>query len=195
LTPSLSRGERGKALLFVLALVISGCRKQEAVRPAAALPPRPTPVAAPRFEEKAEAMGIAFTHINGARGQKWMPETMGGGVAVLDYDGDGKPDLLFVSSAYWPDDERAKGQKSSLALYRNEGPGPSGIPHFRNVTREAGLERVVYGMGASVADYDGDGRDDVYVTALNRNLLFHNLGPRGSGRDLGARFEEVSGKA
>ena len=131
-------------------------------------------------------MGIDFTHVNGARGQKWMPETMGGGVAVLDYDGDGKPDLLFVSSAYWPDDERAKGQKSSLALYRNEGPDPNGIPHFRNVTREAGLERVVFGMGASVADYDGDGRDDVYVTALNRNFLFHNLG---------GRFEEISAKA
>ena len=131
-------------------------------------------------------MGIDFTHVNGARGQKWMPETMGGGVAVLDYDGDGKPDLLFVSSAYWPDDERAKGQKSSLALYRNEGPDPNGIPHFRNVTREAGLERVLFGMGASVADYDGDGRDDVYVTALNRNFLFHNLG---------GRFEEISAKA
>jgi len=140
-------------------------------------------------------MGIDFTHVNGARGQKWMPETMGGGVAVLDYDGDGKPDLLFVSSAWWPDDERAKSQKSSLALYRNEGPGSDGIPRFRNVTREAGLERVLYGMGASVADYDGDGKDDVYVTALNRNFLFHNLGPRGSRRDIGGRFEEVSVKA
>src|SRR6185503_2728632 len=110
------------------------------------------------------------------------------------YDGDGRPDLLFVSGTYWPGDPRAKDVKSSLALYRNEGTGPDGLPRFRNATREAGLERVFYGMGASVADYDGDGRDDVYVTALNRNLLFHNLGPRGSGRDLGARFEEVSGK-
>ena len=59
---------------------------------------------AARFEEKAEAMGIRFIHVNGARGEKWMPETMGGGVAVLDYDGDGKPDLLFVSSSYWPGD-------------------------------------------------------------------------------------------
>ena len=115
-----------------------------------------------------------------------MPETMGGGVAVLDYDGDGKPDLLFVSGASWPGDARAASQKSSLALYRNEGNDASGLPRFRNVTREAGLERVFYGMGASVADYDNDGRDDVYVTALNRNFLFHNLG---------GRFEEVSSKA
>ena len=67
-----------------------------------------------------------------------MPETMGGGVAVLDYDGDGKPDLLFVSGAYWPGDPRAAAQKSSLALYRNEGSDAGGPPHFRDVTREAG---------------------------------------------------------
>jgi hypothetical protein len=131
-------------------------------------------------------MGIDFVHVNGARGDKWMPETMGGGVAVLDYDGDGRPDLLFVSSAYWPGDPRAAQQKSSLALYRNEGPDAQGLPHFTNVTRQAGLEKVFYGMGAAVGDYDNDGRPDVYVTALGRNYLFHNVG---------GRFEEVAQKA
>ena len=168
------------------ALALAACRRHEAIRPAPAIPPRPTPVPSVRFEEKAEAMGIRFTHVDGARGQKWMPETMGGGVAVLDYDGDGRPDLLFVSSCYWPDDPRGKAMKSSLALYRNEGVGADGLPHFRDVTREAGLERVFYGMGAAVGDYDNDGRDDVYVTALGRNYLFHNLG---------GRFEEVALKA
>src|SRR5258705_9754249 len=143
---------QSKTVLFGLFILLSACRKQESVKPAAALPPRPTPVPASRFEEKAEAMGSRFTHVNGARGEKWMPETMGGGVAVLDYDGDGKPDLLFVSSAYWPGDERSRLQKSSLALYRNEGNDPGGLPRFRDVTREAGLARVFYGMGASVAD-------------------------------------------
>jgi hypothetical protein len=132
-------------------------------------------------------MGVAFTHVTGARGDKWMPETMGGGVAVLDLDGDGRPDLLFVSGAYWPGDPRAKSRKSSLALYRNEGSGADGLPRFRDVTREAGLERVFYGMGASVADYDGDGRDDVFVTAVGRDYLFHNQG--------GGRFEEVAARA
>ena len=131
-------------------------------------------------------MGVDFIHVTGASGKKWMPETMGGGIAILDYDGDGRPDLLFVSGSYWPGDPRAASQKSSLALYRNEGVGPDGLPHFRNVTREAGLEKVFYGMGASVGDYDNDGRDDVYVTALGGNHLFHNVG---------GRFEDVTKRA
>ncbi len=162
------------------------CRRAE--RQAPALPPTPAPTPPPSiaFEEKARALGVDFVHVNGAQGAKWMPETMGGGVAVLDYDGDGWPDLLFVSGCFWPGDPRASGQRSSLALYRNEGNDASGLPRFRNVTREAGLERVFYGMGASVADYDNDGRDDIYVTGLGGNLLFHNRG---------GRFEEVSARA
>ena len=132
-------------------------------------------------------MGIAFTHVNGARGDKWMPETMGGGVAVLDYDGDGRPDLLFVSGAYWPGDPRAAEQKSSLALYRNEGIGADGLPHFRDVDARGGARAASSTAWAPpVGDYDNDGRDDVYVTALGRNYLFHNLG---------GRFEEVAAKA
>ena len=166
-------------------LLASACRRAE--KPAVAAPkPTPTPQPTVRFEERAGALAIDFAHVTGATGKKWMPETMSGGVAVLDYDGDGRPDLLFVSGAYWPGDPRAKDLKSSLALYRNEGNGPDGLPKFRNVTREAGLERVFYGMGASVGDYDNDGRDDVYVTALGRNYLFHNLG---------GRFEEVAARA
>jgi hypothetical protein len=160
-----------------------GCRRAEKAAVAAAPTPAPTAPPAIAFAEKAAQIGIDFAHVNGAAGKKWMPETMGGGVAVLDYDGDGRPDLLFVSGAYWPGDPRAASQKSSLALYRNEGNDASGVPHFRNVTREAGLERVFYGMGASVADFDNDGRDDVYVTALDGNHLFHNRG---------GRFEDVA---
>src|SRR5262252_10565787 len=124
---------------IVLLLLLAACRKQEAVKPAPSMPPRPTPVPSARFEEKASDMGIGFTHVNGARGDKWMPETMGGGVAVIDYDGDGRPDLLFVSGCYWPGDPRAKELKSSLALFHNEGNGADGFPRFRETTREAGL--------------------------------------------------------
>jgi enediyne biosynthesis protein E4 len=172
--------------VLLLAGVLVSCRRKEQPPPAPVLAPRPTPVPAARFEETAEAMGIHFVHVNGARGEKWMPETMGGGVAVLDYDGDGRPDLLFVSSCYWPGDPRQKEMRSALALYRNEGVGTDGLPHFQDVTRESGLQKVFYGMGAAVGDYDNDGRDDVYVTALDRNYLFHNLG---------GRFEEVASKA
>ncbi|HEY2798535.1 MAG TPA: CRTAC1 family protein [Thermoanaerobaculia bacterium] len=151
----------------------------------------PTPSFSLPFAEKSEAMGIRFTHVNGATGKKWMPETMGGGVAVLDYDGDGKPDLLFVGGSPWPGDPKAApGQSPSLVLYRNEGPDASGLPHFRDVTREAGLAGVasgaLYGMGAAIGDYDNDGKDDVLVTALDHARLFHNLG---------GRFEEVTAKA
>ena len=176
---------RALVLLGVLGLAL-GCRRAEKAAAAPTPTPVPTPAAALAFVDGTEASGIAFTHVNGAAGKKWMPETMGGGVAVLDVDGDGRPDLLFVSGAYWPGDPRAKTQKSSLALYRNEGTDAAGRPRFRDITHEAGLERVFYGMGASVGDYDGDGRDDVYVTALDRNFLFHNVG---------GRFEEVASKA
>jgi hypothetical protein len=175
----------GAALVAIATcLLFVSCRRTGEVHaPAAAPAPTPAPAVELRFSEKAAAVGIAFTHVTGAAGKKWMPETMGGGVAVLDYDGDGRPDLLFVSGAYWPGDPRAASQRSSLALYRNEGNGPDGLPRFRDVTREAGLEEVFYGMGASVADYDNDGRDDVYVTALGGNHLFHNRG---------GRFEDVA---
>ena len=179
---------RRNTLTFALGLSCLALACRRPAKEVAAPPPapKPTPPPAIAYEEKAAAMGIDFTHVTGAAGKKWMPETMGGGGAVLDYDGDGRPDLLFVSGADWPGDPRATLQKSSLALYRNDGNDELGLPRFKNVTREAGLERVFYGMGASVADYDNDGRDDVLVTFLNGNLLFHNRG---------GRFEEVSRKA
>ena len=164
----------------------ASCRRAPVPAPAAAPVRTPIPAFALPFAERSAAMGVSFTHVNGARGDKWMPETMGGGVAVLDYDGDGKPDLLFVSGAYWPGDPRSKTQTSSLTLYRNEGNGESGIPRFRDVTREAGLQSVFYGMGASVADYDNDGREDLLITALDHARLFHNRG---------GRFEEVTDRA
>ena len=178
---------RTAALLVGLAaLAPAACRRAPKTDAAPPATPTAVPAVALRFAERAAEMGVRFTHVTGAAGRKWMPETMGGGVAVLDYDGDGRPDLLFVSGAYWPGDERGKLQTSSLALYHNEGNDAQGRPRFRDATREAGLQRVFYGMGVSVGDYDGDGRDDVYVTALNRNFLFHNLG---------GRFEEVADRA
>ena len=157
--------------------VIAACRQKSP--PAAAKIAPVVEAKAPdvRFAEVTKACGIDWTHINGAGGKKWMPETMGGGVAIFDYDGDGRNDILLVSSSYWPGDPRASSQKSSLALYHNEGNGPDGIPRFRDTTAAAGLQEVLYGMGVAVGDFDNDGWPDIYVTGLGDhggNRLFRN---------------------
>ncbi len=115
-----------------------------------------------------EVAGIDFEHVNGAFGKKYLPETMGSGVAMLDYDGDGRSDLLFVQSRRWEGEAQP-----TLRLYRNEGGWK-----FRDVTAEAGLAISCYGMGASAADYDADGDVDLYVTCLGENLLLRNDGGR-----------------
>ena len=110
--------------------------------------------------------GIEFVHENGARGAKLLPETMGGGVAFVDYDTDGDADLLLVGSTTW--DDEADGV-SSLALYQNDGGG-----QFTDVTDVAGLSLRLYGMGVAVGDYDADGDADLYITALGPNRLLRN---------------------
>ncbi|MBX9627451.1 MAG: CRTAC1 family protein [Gemmataceae bacterium] len=126
-----------------------------------------------RFTDVTEEAGIAFTHCNGAAGDKLVPETMGSGVAVLDYDGDGRPDLFFVNGRPWPGRPDPPGGKATQALYRNRGDGT-----FEDVTAPAGLAVELYGMGVAVADVDGDGRPDLFVTAVGGNRLFRNLGGR-----------------
>lgn len=118
--------------------------------------------------------GIKFTHNSGRAGKKWLPETMGSGVAVIDFDGDGWPDLFFVNSKDWA----PRGRRSFSALYRNQGNGT-----FANVTAGSGLDVEMYAMGAAVADFDNDGREDLYVTALEGDRLFRNEG-NGKFRDV-----------
>ena len=125
------------------------------------------------FSDVTGAAGIEFRHVTGAFGKKWMPETMGGGASFFDYDGDGSPDLLLVNSGFWPGHEE-DGAKPVSRLYRNRGRG-----EFEDVTERAGLsELTLYGMGATVADYDGDGDEDVYLTAVGKNRLLRNDGGR-----------------
>jgi len=120
------------------------------------------------YRDIATESGIDFVHLNGATGERLLPETMGGGVAVFDYDGDGYPDLLFVNSGHWPDSDAPA--VDTLRLYRNDGSG-----RFDEVTVEVGLAGDHgYGMGVAVGDVDGDGRDDVLLTAVGRNRLFLN---------------------
>lgn len=119
------------------------------------------------FTDVTLAAGIDFVHENGARGAKWMPETVGGGGGFLDYDNDGKPDIFLVNSGLWPDDPDPSQHNSRL--YRNLGDG-----RFEDVTSQTGLAVAVYGMGAAFADYDGDGDTDIYITAVGDNLLLRN---------------------
>jgi hypothetical protein len=127
----------------------------------------PDPVL-PTFTDITAASGVKFRHENGAFGKKYLPETMGSGVAFLDADGDGWQDLFFVNSTTWPG-QPAK--PSAPALYRNNRNGT-----FTDVTAAAGLNATIYGLGAAAADFDNDGKVDLYVTALGGNRLYRNLG-------------------
>ncbi len=122
-----------------------------------------------QFTDVTEAAGIEFVHVNGAYGDKLLPETMGGGIAFLDYDNDGDQDLLFVNSSYWSDQIPSNRPLPTMALYRNDGSG-----QFEDITPGSGLDVNFYGMGVAAGDYDNDGYVDVFISAVGENHLFHN---------------------
>jgi enediyne biosynthesis protein E4 len=123
---------------------------------------------ATQFEDVTRAAGIHFVHNSGAFGKKWLPETMGSGVAFLDYDNDSWQDILFVNGTAWPGHA---GRHTTLALYHNNHDGT-----FTDVTQKAGLATEIYGMGVAIGDFDNDGYDDIFITALGQSHLFHNNG-------------------
>ena len=121
------------------------------------------------FRDITAQAGIHFTHNNGAFGKKWLPETMGPGCAFIDYDNDGYPDILLVNGEDWPGHSHAGA--TTLKLYHNNRNGT-----FTDVTRKAGLAVPMFGLGVAVGDYDNDGFDDLFITALGQSHLFHNNG-------------------
>jgi enediyne biosynthesis protein E4 len=141
---------------------------------------QPPPRAAERvhFTDITAAAGIHFTHNAGRTGKKWLPETMGSGCAFLDADGDGWLDILLVNGK----DLVPRGRHTTAALYRNNHDGT-----FTDITRGSGLDIEIYGLGVAVGDYDNDGRDDLYITALGGDHLFHNEGA--------GRFRDVTREA
>jgi hypothetical protein len=119
-----------------------------------------------QFVDVTKAAGLTFTHYSGAFGKKYLPETLGPGVAFIDYDGDGWQDLFFTNGKDWPGQRR---RASTLQLFRNNRNGT-----FTNSTRAAGLAVEIYGLGAAVGDYDNDNDEDLFVTAVGQSLLFRN---------------------
>jgi len=140
--------------------------------------PAPPPI---RFVEEAAASGLPFVLENNPTETKHLIETMAGGLAVFDYDGDGRPDLFFTNGAEVPSLSKTSA-KYWNRLYHNEG----GLK-FRDVTAESGLAGKGYDMGAAVGDYDNDGKPDLFVAGVNGSALYHNLG--------NGRFEDVTAKA
>jgi hypothetical protein len=121
-----------------------------------------------RLVDVTAAAGLQFRHNNGAYGGKLLPETLGSGCAFIDYDADGWQDILLVNGMDWPGHKR---QRSTLALFRNNRNGT-----FTDVTRAAGLDVELYGMGAAVGDFNNDGFPDLFITCVGQNRLFRNTG-------------------
>jgi hypothetical protein len=134
----------------------------------------PRPAGALEFTDATASAGIAFVHNAGKGGRKYLPETLGSGGAFLDVDGDGWLDVFLVNSRDWT----PRGHRSLPALYRNNRNAT-----FTDITAGSGLGVELYGMGVAVADYDNDGRQDIYLTALEGDRLYHNEGA-GKFRDV-----------
>lgn len=141
-------------------------RKLVCVLAATVLLAAQTPTSQVQFQDVTKSAGLMFTHYSGATGKKYLPETLGPGVAFIDYNGDGWQDLFFTNGKDWPGQHR---QNSTLQLFRNNKDGT-----FTDVSRAAGLAVEVYGMGSAVGDFDNDGDDDLFVSALGQSLLFRN---------------------
>ncbi len=150
----------------------------------------PAPSSAPVFDVK-HPRGLDFKHVNSPTPQKYLIETMGGGVALLDYNNDGLLDIFLVNSGdltnpmHQPEKFNRQNPKNWNRLYRQN---PDGS--FTDVTKEAGLASAGdgnYGIGVAVGDYDNDGFPDLYVTSYGKNVLYHNNGD--------GTFTDVTAKA
>jgi enediyne biosynthesis protein E4 len=129
-----------------------------------------------RYQDITAQAGIHFTHNNGAFGKKWLPETMGPGCAFIDYDNDGYADILLVNGTDFA--SHPHGGATTPKLYHNNHDGT-----FTDVSRRAGFVIPIFGFGVAIGDYDNDGFDDVFISALGQSHLFHNNG-NGTFRDV-----------
>jgi hypothetical protein len=144
-----------------------------------------------RFADVTKASGVSFTHRNSATSNKYLVETMGGGVALLDYDNDGRLDIFLTNGAKIEDPmPPGKLPDKSDPAYWNRLYHQNADGTFVDVTEKAhltGMPQNRYGMGIAVGDYDNDGFDDLYVTNYGGNTLYHN--------DGNGTFTDVTGRA
>jgi hypothetical protein len=146
-------------------------------------PPSSTRQGPAWFEDVAAQAGIQVVNINGGvNSKRYILEATGSGVAILDYDGDGLPDIFLVNGTYLHPEPGTAGPPPTNHLFRNKGDGS-----FTDVTAKSGLADSGWGQGACVGDYDNDGLPDIFVTAYGRNRLYHNEGH--------GRFREVAQQA
>jgi len=154
--------------LLAISLLFASCSGEKASSAESIEETPASPSASLTFTDITREAGIVFSHQSGAYGEFFMPEIMGGGAAFWDYNGDNWPDILLVGGGAW---EKSPEQNvPSLQLWENQQDGT-----FKEVTSETGLDKIkTYAFGCSVADYDNDGDDDVYITALKENILLRN---------------------
>lgn len=173
--------------LIVLALILNSSVSAEPELLITAGQPSSTQVV-PRFVDVTAARGLDFRHQSSHTSKKYLLETMGAGVALFDYDNDGRLDIFLVNGAPLADPTpkgtipQKTGPKYWNRLYHQK---PDGT--FEDVTVKAGLQGSGYGMGVAVGDYDNDGNEDLYVTSYGENSLYHNNGD--------GTFTDVTAKA
>lgn len=190
--PLFFRFAAGLVLSLALVLLV-GCGRQQETAPedpelegSKGRSKLEVPLPEVKFEDITAKAGINFHHVNGAFGERLLPETLGSGVAFFDYDNDGLQDLIFINSCYWPGHENKEKPAPTLKVYRNKGNA-----QFEDVTKEIGLDVTLFGMGVTAGDFDNDGWIDLFVTAMGKNRLFRNV----AGKDGKRRFEDVTEQA
>lgn len=168
--------------LFIWVVFLWGCGHNS---PAPSNDNKPAPVAASAalFQNVTAGAGIHFVHANGAQATRPLfPETTPAGCAFFDYDNDGWIDILLVQSGSLAPDEKAA--RPHCALYHNNGNGT-----FTDVTAGSGLDKDLgYGQGVAIGDYDNDGYEDIFLTAVGGNRLFHNEKGTGKFTDVTAQI-------
>ena len=140
----------------------------------------PSSSSLPHFEDIAQQAGLNVSHISSPE-KRYIIESVSGGIGLIDCDNDGKLDIIAVNGSN-VDRYRQRGGDPMITLYHQDAD-----LKFTDITKQAGLNRVGWGMGVAVADYDNDGLPDIYVTGYGGNALYHNLG--------NCKFEDVTDKA